>query len=107
MTGSPTNVTDVLALVNAPDQGVARMNNNPRNLAVLTTDSNQAMPCSTATLAEVSRRHRVSISFLRKEIARGRLRAIVLAPNSHRKKLRVSYRDELAWLEACTPNAAS
>lgn len=54
----------------------------------------------TSTLAEVSERRGVSITFLRKEIQRGRLRAIVLAPDSHRKKVRIFYRDELAWLES-------
>lgn len=54
----------------------------------------------TSTLIEVSERRGVSITFLRKEIQRGRLRAIVLAPDSHRKKVRIFYRDELAWLES-------
>ena len=53
-----------------------------------------------SNLAEVSKRRGVSVTFLRKEIERGRLRAIVLAPNSHRKKVRVFYRDELSWLES-------
>lgn len=65
------------------------------------------LPDSTGTLEQIAQRRGVSVTFLRKEIARGRLRAIVLAPNSHRKKLRVFYRDELAWLEACTANTAS
>jgi hypothetical protein len=55
---------------------------------------------SISTLAEVSARRKVSITFLRKEIERGRLRAVVLAPDSHRKKVRIFYRDEIAWLES-------
>lgn len=54
----------------------------------------------TSTLLEVAHRRRVSITFLRREIDRGRLRALVLAPDSHRKKVRVLYRDEMAWLES-------
>lgn len=54
----------------------------------------------TSTLKEISERRGVSITFLRKEIQRGKLRAIVLAPDSHRKKVRIFYRDELAWLES-------
>lgn len=54
----------------------------------------------TSTLSEVAERHSVSTTFLRKEIGRGKLRAVVLAPDSHRKKIRIIYRDELAWLES-------
>ena len=54
----------------------------------------------TSTIAEVAARHSVSVTFIRNEIERGSLRAIVLAPNSHRKKVRILYRDELAWLES-------
>jgi|GEM_PF-3296039 len=57
-------------------------------------------PDTTSTLNEISLRRGLSVTFLRNEIMRGNLRAIILAPDSHRKKVRVFFRDEIAWLES-------
>ena len=68
---------------------------------ISTQSSTASLPMDkTSTLSEVAERRNVSINFLRKEIERGQLRAVVWAPNSHRKKIRIIYRDELAWLES-------
>lgn len=60
---------------------------------------------ATSSLSKISERRQVSIGFLRKEIERGRLRAVVLGSGSHRKKLRVFYKDELAWLNSCVAHS--
>lgn len=68
---------------------------------------NSAIPADKiSSIAEVAQRRGLSITFIRKEIKRGRLRAVVLAPDSHRKKVRIFYRDELAWLESSVAQLA-
>lgn len=69
-------------------------------IASVPQDGTPADPIASSTLVEVAKRHRVSVSFLRKEIERGKLQVFILAHGTHRHKLRVLPLDERAWLEA-------
>lgn len=57
-------------------------------------------PTQTFTIEQISKRRGVSVTFIRNQIRDGALRAMVLAPNSGRKKMRILASDELAWLTA-------
>lgn len=57
-------------------------------------------PTQTFTIEQISKRRAVSVTFIRNQIRDGSLRALVLAPNSARKKIRILASDELAWLTA-------
>lgn len=55
-------------------------------------------PTQTFTIEQISKRRGVSVTFIRNQIRNGALRAMVLAPTSGRKKMRILASDELAWL---------
>ena len=67
---------------------------------VITAASPSFDPTQTFTIEQISKRRGVSVTFLRNQIRDGSLRAMVLAPNSGRKKMRILAADELAWLTA-------